>query len=83
MALDIIGTVERFHATRPFHPFCLVLDDDSRVTIEQPEFIGWFPSRDRISYSTPDDTTEVLAVSRIKRVEAVRDRGRDRKRKAG
>ena len=69
MKSQIIEQIKAFHHAEPFRPFRLVLDDGRRIDIERPEFLGRFPKNDRIFYSTEEDTTAVLEVARIARVE--------------
>ena len=69
MKASLIHEIEEMHRARPFRPFSMILDDGKRVLIKRPEFLGLFPKRDKILYSTPKDTTEVVAIDRISRIE--------------
>ena len=72
---SVIDQIESLHRAETFRPFVIVLDDGRRITISRPEFLGEFPKRDRLFYSTPADTTEVVEVSRVARVEPVNGPG--------
>ena len=69
MRTSLIHEIEELHRARPFRPFSIILDDGQRVFIKRPEFLGLFPKRDKIFYSTLEDTTEVVEVRRISRVQ--------------
>ena len=80
MKPNMIEQIEVVHHAEPFRPFQLVLDDGRRIDIDRPEFLGRFPKKDRLFYSTPEDTTAVLDVNRIVKVEVKRsDAGRRRR----
>ena len=69
MPTSVMHEIEELHRARPFRRFSIILDDGKRVFIKRPEFPGLFPKRDKIFYSTPEDTTEVVEVRRIARVQ--------------
>lgn len=68
MRNTIVDKIQELHRAEPFRPFQISLDDGRNVLIDRPEFLGIFSKRDRIFYSTPEDTTEVVELERIARV---------------
>jgi hypothetical protein len=75
MKATVVDKIQELHQAVPFRPFEISLDDGTRVIVDRPEFLGVFSRRDRIFYSTPEDTTEVIQVSRVAHVEPVHRRG--------
>ncbi len=57
--------LESLHAARPFKPFEILTHGGKVIRIDRPEFLGRFPTRDRIFYSTPEDTTETIDITEI------------------
>ena len=75
----MIDKIQELHRAEPFRAFQIRFDDGRHILIDRPEFLGIFSERDRIFYSTPEDTTEVAEVNRVARVEpAPVDRPRKR-----
>ena len=80
---QVMEQIKRCHQAEPFKPFALILVDGTRVAIPRREFLGWFPRGDRVFYSSSEDTTEVLDVKRIARVEPGRGADERKRRRAG
>jgi hypothetical protein len=80
MQMTILDRIQELHRADPFRAFQISLDDGRRVLIDRPEFLGIFSRRDRIFYSTPEDTTEVVELERVARVGPA---GKDRPRRRG
>jgi DNA replication initiation complex subunit (GINS family) len=78
MRNSILDRIQELHRAEPFRPFEISFDDGRRVLIDRPEFLGVFSDRDRIFFSTLEDTTEVADVDRVARVEPAESRPRRR-----
>jgi hypothetical protein len=78
----MIEQIKAYRNASPFRPFEIVLDDGREIVIRRPEYLGRFPSDDRIFFSTPKDTTETVEVSHVKKVRPVAS-GRKRRRGSG
>ena len=81
MDAPIIEQIKQYRHADPFRPFKMKFDDGREILIDRPEFLGRFPTDDRIFYSTPEDTTEIVEVSRIRSVRVVRPAAGKRKRR--
>ena len=65
MGSTIAERLGRLRFANPFEAFELVLRDGRRVTIAEPEHVGWHEEHNVVSYAADDDSFEHRMLSDV------------------